>query len=79
MSNTANTVLDFQSAPVNPRGQPTSELAHTEYDDDKKFNSEDITVPVTSSVSRGRDEMDMELVPTEEDLLTLRKVAAPLP
>jgi POT family proton-dependent oligopeptide transporter len=78
MSNTANTVLDFQSAPVSARGNPTSELARDHYDD-KKGDVDDISVPVVSAVGEGRDEMDTELIPSEEDLLTLRKVAAPLP
>jgi POT family proton-dependent oligopeptide transporter len=74
MSNTASTVLDFQSAPVNAKGQPTAELANPALHDDKKYDMEDITVQVG-----GAHEIDTELVPTEEDLLTLRKVAAPLP
>lgn len=79
MSTTANTIIDFESAPVKPQGLPTSELARQHYDDDKKTAHDDISVPVVSSLPEGSDEMDPELIPTEEDLLTLRKVAAPLP
>lgn len=75
MSNTATTILDFESAPVNPKGLPTSELARN----DKKQDLEDISVKVDSAMPGGAEEMDSELIPTEEDLLTLRKVAAPLP
>lgn len=71
--------LDFQSAPVNPRGMATSELAH-KHNDDKKMMEEDINVYVSpSGQETGMEVMDPELVPTEEDLLTLRKIAAPLP
>jgi POT family proton-dependent oligopeptide transporter len=79
MSTTADTILDFESAPVKPQGLPTSELARDQYDDDKKGGVEDITVAVGDRPSGTPLEMDSELIPTEEDLLTLRKVAAPLP
>ncbi|KAI9632829.1 POT family-domain-containing protein [Dioszegia hungarica] len=76
----ATTILDFESAPVNPKGLPTSELARTGYDDDKKGGLDEITVATYDVGAREQaEEMDSELIPTEEDLLTLRKVAAPLP
>lgn len=76
MSTTAATTLDYQSAPVKPAGLPTSEVQHH---DDKKDYSEDLTEPVVTGVPGELEEMDSELIPTEEDMLTLRKVAAPLP
>jgi POT family proton-dependent oligopeptide transporter len=80
MSTTANTIMDFESAPVKPQGLPTSELARNHYTDDKKLDvGDEITVPVVQSAPGGSEEMDSDLIPTEEDMLTLRKVAAPLP
>lgn len=76
MSPTADPILDFQSAPLNPRGLPTSETAH---DDKKNLETEDNIMPVVGSHGGEAEHMDSELIPTEEDMLTLRKVAGPLP
>ena len=65
-----NTLIDFQSAPVKPQGMPTAELGSQE-----KITQDDVTV---FPASHGED-IDPALIPTEEEMLTLRKVAAPLP
>jgi POT family proton-dependent oligopeptide transporter len=78
MSTAGAVTLDFQSAPINPRGMPTAEIGHN-HNDDKKMMEEDINVYVNPSTETGMEVMDPELIPTEEDLLTLRKVPAPLP
>jgi len=68
------TTLDFESAPVLPQGLPTTEL-------DRKDSKYDISpdVMVTAAHDINDDDIDPALVPTEEELLTLRKVPAALP
>ena len=70
----ATTTLDFESAPVVPQGLPTTEL-------DRKDTKHDMSpdVMVTSADEIDHDDIDPASVPTEEELLTLRKIAAPLP
>lgn len=69
-----DTILDFESAPVPARGLPTAD--HGE----KKETFDDTIVAISPNApDHGGEEMDAELIPSEEDMLTLRKVAAPLP
>jgi hypothetical protein len=70
--------VDFHTAPVRAAGQPTAELSHQGITDEKDEKalydpaSEDVTV------TAAHDQIADELIPTEEDLLTLRKVPAPM-
>ena len=74
MATSATTTLDFQSAPVPPEGLPTAE----KYDHDEKFGLDDAEISATVMPGH-HDVTDPELIPTEEDMLSLRKVPAPLP
>lgn len=74
---TVTTTLDFQSAPVAPQGLPTADRQNEKSADDEKFGFEDGT---EAEVRSGHDNVvDHELVPTDDDMITLRKVSAPLP
>ena len=70
----ATTTLDFESAPVLPQGLPTTELDRK---DSKHAHPSDVMV--TGAHEIDLDVIDPSTVPTEEEMLTLRKVAAPLP
>lgn len=75
MASSATTTLDFQSAPVAPQGLPTAEKYDTH---DEKFGLDD--AELTAVVVPGHnDVMDPELIPSEEEMASLRKVPAPLP
>jgi hypothetical protein len=70
--------VDFQSAPISAKGQPTAELSHQgiSYEKDEKavYDPAGEDVMVTAA----HDQISDDLIPTEEDLLTLRKVPAPM-
>lgn len=68
----AETIADFQSAPLKPQGLPTAEL---DAQDEKV--TEKVSISPTQILESER--VDGELEPSEEELLTLRKVSAPLP
>lgn len=67
-------VLDFQSAPVNPGGMPTAHKNTKTAKDAATLPIEQITVSAAHDVYDG-----VEGLPTEEELSTLRLVAAPIP
>jgi hypothetical protein len=73
-----NPIVDFYTAPVSSKGQPTAELSHQGITDEKDEKAlydpagEDVTV------TAAHDQISDDLIPTEEDLLTLRKVPAPM-
>ena len=73
-----NPIVDFHTAPITASGQPTAELSHQGFHDEKDEKAiydpaaEDVTVMAA------HDQIADELIPTEEDLLTLRKVPAPM-
>jgi hypothetical protein len=73
-----NPIVDFYTAPVSSKGQPTAELSHQGITDEKDEKAlydpagEDVTV------TAAQDQISDDLIPTEEDLLTLRKVPAPM-
>ena len=87
-----NVLNDIQSAPVPPQAMPTTEVKASEKaglgDKGEKgsLSGEDIvTVTGAADLAHGpgvgsTSEWDDEsLTPTEEQLMTLRKVAAPMP
>jgi hypothetical protein len=75
MASSATTTLDFQSAPVAPQGLPTAE----KNDHDEKFGLDDNGTQ-GMVVARSYDDVtDPELIPSEEEMASLRKVPAPLP
>jgi hypothetical protein len=73
-----NPIVDFHTAPVRASGQPTAELSHQGITDEKDEKAlydpagEDVTV------TAAHDQISDDLIPTEEDMLTLRKVPAPM-
>jgi POT family proton-dependent oligopeptide transporter len=73
-----NPIVDFHTAPLPARGQPTAEFSHQNHSDDKDEKAlydpagEDVTV------TAAQDQLSDDLIPTEEDMLTLRKVPAPM-
>ena len=71
-----NPIDDFQSAPVNPTGMPTTEggTGHTLKEQKKFLEPTEVTVTAAADYNS-----DSENVPTEEEMSTLRKVAAPMP
>ena len=70
--------MDFHTAPISAKGQPTAELSNQGITDEKDekalYNSAGEDVMVTAA----HDQISDDLIPTEEDLLTLRKVPAPM-
>ena len=72
----ANTTQDFESAPLPATGLPTSELAHDNKSIKDEYNAD---VTVAAALGAIEDSVDPSTVPTEEEIATLRKVAAPLP
>ncbi|KAK4684848.1 hypothetical protein P7C73_g5312, partial [Tremellales sp. Uapishka_1] len=74
MSTTVNAFEDFQSAPINPDGQPTHEtpLGHTNKEEKEMMNVE---ISAAHELSSGNDEE----YPSEEELISLRRIAAPMP
>lgn len=73
-----NPIVDFHTAPLPAKSQPTAELSHQgvpDYKDEKALYDpagEDVTI------TAAQDQISDDLIPTEEDMLTLRKVPAPM-
>jgi hypothetical protein len=73
-----NPIVDFQASQVTAEAQPTAELHrnHLTSEKDEKGlydpTGEDVTI------SPAHDQISDDLIPTEEDMLTLRKVPAPM-
>jgi hypothetical protein len=73
-----NPIVDFHTAPVAAQGQPTAELSHQGFSDEKDEKALYGTSGGEITVSGAQEQLSDDLVPTEEDLLTLRKVPAPM-
>lgn len=94
MSNHANVIVDYESAPNQPSGLPNhyaegiathavgeDEIAAhngTGYPDEKKVDHQDAGT-IVAAYAESADGADYEGKPTAEEMLTLRKVAAPMP
>ena len=77
-----NVLNDIQSAPVPPQAMPTTEIKADEKAEKGSFTNDAdvVTVSGAPDVGAGVSEWDDEsLTPTEEQMMTLRKVAAPMP
>lgn len=85
MSTNAHPILDFESAPVRPEGLPgrahdISEKEAPAYGYEKDEKSElALTRQATITPVESLDDDDYEGKPTEEEMLTLRKVPGTMP
>jgi len=70
-----NVVLDFQAAPINPTGMPTTQggTGH-DFKSQKELLTSDAIVTAASDLYDGG-----EGIPTDEEMVTLRKISAPMP
>ncbi len=70
-----NVVMDFQAAPVNPTGMPTAQggTGHTLKTQIELVQSDAIVTAAADLYDGG------EGIPNDEELATLRKIAAPMP
>ena len=69
-----NVIEDFQAAPINPSGLPTTEI-DTAYAVKKQTQNDPTTAVISAAVDYDNAESNL----TEEDLLTLRRVPASMP
>jgi len=73
-----NPIVDFHTAPISAKGQPTAELSHQGITDEKDEKALYSSAGEDVMVTAAHDQISDDLIPTEEDLLTLRKVPAPM-
>jgi hypothetical protein len=69
----SNPIVDFQSQPVNPGGMPTVDAGGKGLKGAPDTNY-DVTISAADIPYEGA-----EVIPTEEEMSTLRKISAPMP